>query len=80
MKVTVSALPRNLAVQECGDRRRFAVAHRSRVCILTRDQDSASQRLLQPFPCDSEGDMDSRTFITEVISTGIHTHSVCVYV
>ena len=68
LKFTVSAIPRNLAILESGDKRKFAVAHRSRVCVLTREQDSATvqQCILQPFPSDAEGQVDSRTFITEV--------------
>ena len=69
LKVTASAIPRNLAILESGDKRKFAVAHRSSVCVLIREQDSATvqQSILQPFPSDAEGQVDSRTFITEVL-------------
>ena len=72
LRSTVSALPKNLAVLQNGEKRSFAVAHKSRVCILTRDGGhSTSQRVLEPFPSDAEGELDSRTFVTEVCSVFI---------
>lgn len=69
LKMTASALPKNLAVLQSGEKRSFATAHKSRVCILTRDgPQSTIQRVLEPFPSDAEGELDSRTFVTEVHS------------